>query len=81
VSSTDDSATLTNNKSLAQETNRGANVMKQLTTVEERVEQIVMDYVQRSRTQPAEAELVKIREKAEVWEIWDRLRRAYQDEP
>lgn len=50
-------------------------------TVEERVEQIVADYVEHVGIKPTEERLAVIREKAKVWEVWDRLRRAYSVVP
>ena len=60
-----------------QETDLATSARTQRATVEERVEQIVADYVQHVSIKPTEEQLAVIREKAKVWEAWDRLRRAY----
>lgn len=80
--SRDNNARITNDKGPARENERGAeaNARLQPATVEERVEELVRDYARCSRIKPTEEELAVISEKAKVWEIWDRLRRAYLGE-
>lgn len=73
---------MTNDEGPARRTDQEAKGSAQLqpAAVQERVEQIVTHYVQCARIDPTEEELAVIREKAKVWEIWDRLRRAYSGE-
>jgi len=80
VASRDNNTRIKDDEGSAEKADQGAKALMQTATVEERVEQIVTDYVQCSSIELTDTELAVITEKAKVWEIWDRLRRAYRGE-